>query len=67
MTVHYEFMSITALWRSINFVLLLFLTLVIHDPGKAGTKSVSSQNRAGGFNCQEQGHGVEFQGPDHGV
>ena len=28
---------------------------------------VSSQNRAGGFNCQEQGHGVEFQGPHHGV
>jgi len=27
----------------------------------------SSQNRAGGFNCQEQGHGVEFQGPHHGV
>ena len=30
-------------------------------------KSVSSQNRAGVFNCQEQGHGVQFQGPDHGV
>jgi len=20
-----------------------------------------------GYNCQEQGHEVEFQGPDHGV
>jgi len=30
-------------------------------------KSVSSQNRAGGFNCREQGHGVEFQGPEHRV
>jgi len=30
-------------------------------------KSVSSQNRAGVFKCQERGHGVGFQGPEHGV
>jgi len=28
---------------------------------------LSSQNRDDGFNYQEQGHGVEFEGPDHGI